>query len=78
MKSAAINLSFYVLCKWSKSFLLNRKLLELEEKVSMKNYGIPKNNNFHCFLKEKDQDLLRKSKTTIENFEVMDWNLKLI
>lgn len=25
--------------------------MELKEKVSMKNYGIPKNNNFHCFLK---------------------------
>lgn len=38
-------------------FLWNRKLLELKEKVSMKNYGIPKNNNFHCFLKVRGQGL---------------------
>jgi len=77
MKSAAINLSFYTLCKWSKSFLWNRKLLELKSKVSMK-IMVYRKRLFPLFLKERGQDLLRKSKTTIENFEVMDWNLKLI
>ncbi len=44
----------------------------------MKIINIPKKIISLIFEGKGGQDLLRKSKTTIENFEIMDWNLKLI